>query len=266
MTPGFAAGGGLPSRCPRGPGRRVRPEAGRPSRDRGRRRRLAGAARAGGAGGRGPLGGRGLVLGPLHARLPRGVTRLPRPVGGLLGAGTAVGPGRPGRVRFPPVGRGGSGRGPARSVVHRRSFTVPGRGRGGGSGSHRAMRCFPVDPPRSGLLAFYCPCDRGQTGGMADQYAHSGDDKRPTGMPTLRWEEPPEGPVLVLLDQTRLPAEEVELVCTDAPALVEAIRSLAVRGAPCWASRVRTVSRSRPCGATTWTTRRRPWRAPGPRR
>ncbi|MFI8089901.1 S-methyl-5-thioribose-1-phosphate isomerase [Streptomyces sp. NPDC086080] len=67
---------------------------------------------------------------------------------------------------------------------------------------------------------------------MADQYAHSGDNKRPAGIPALRWEEPPEGPVLVLLDQTRLPAEEVELVCTDAPALVEAIRSLAVRGAP----------------------------------
>ncbi|MEV5882004.1 S-methyl-5-thioribose-1-phosphate isomerase [Streptomyces sp. NPDC052020] len=67
---------------------------------------------------------------------------------------------------------------------------------------------------------------------MADQYAHSGEDKRPTETPVIRWEEPPEGPVLVLLDQTRLPAEEVELVCTDAPALVEAIRSLAVRGAP----------------------------------
>ncbi|MBT3155378.1 S-methyl-5-thioribose-1-phosphate isomerase [Streptomyces sp. CHD11] len=67
---------------------------------------------------------------------------------------------------------------------------------------------------------------------MADQYAHSGDTLRPTGIPALRWEEPPEGPVLVLLDQTRLPAEEVELVCTDASALVEAIRSLAVRGAP----------------------------------
>ncbi|MEV0186286.1 S-methyl-5-thioribose-1-phosphate isomerase [Streptomyces sp. NPDC050625] len=67
---------------------------------------------------------------------------------------------------------------------------------------------------------------------MADQYAQTGEDKRPTGVPTIRWEEPPEGPVLVLLDQTRLPAEEVELVCTDAPALVEAIRSLAVRGAP----------------------------------
>ena len=67
---------------------------------------------------------------------------------------------------------------------------------------------------------------------MADQYAHSGDTKRPTEIPAIRWEEPPEGPVLVLLDQTRLPAEEVELVCTDASALVEAIRSLAVRGAP----------------------------------
>ncbi|WP_286253310.1 S-methyl-5-thioribose-1-phosphate isomerase [Streptomyces graminofaciens] len=67
---------------------------------------------------------------------------------------------------------------------------------------------------------------------MADQYAQSGDDIRPTEIPAIRWEEPPEGPVLVLLDQTRLPAEEVELVCTDAPALVEAIRSLAVRGAP----------------------------------
>ncbi|MBW8801363.1 MAG: S-methyl-5-thioribose-1-phosphate isomerase [Streptomyces sp.] len=67
---------------------------------------------------------------------------------------------------------------------------------------------------------------------MADQYAQTGEDMRPTGMPVIRWEEPPEGPVVVLLDQTRLPAEEVELVCTDASALVEAIRSLAVRGAP----------------------------------
>lgn len=67
---------------------------------------------------------------------------------------------------------------------------------------------------------------------MADQYAQSREDNRPTEIPAIRWDEPPEGPVLVLLDQTRLPAEEVELVCTDAPALVAAIRSLAVRGAP----------------------------------
>ncbi|MEG3631954.1 S-methyl-5-thioribose-1-phosphate isomerase [Streptomyces poriticola] len=67
---------------------------------------------------------------------------------------------------------------------------------------------------------------------MADQYARTGEGRRATGIPVIRWEEPPEGPVLVLLDQTRLPAEEVERVCTDAPALVEAIRSLAVRGAP----------------------------------
>ncbi|APY87995.1 S-methyl-5-thioribose-1-phosphate isomerase [Streptomyces alfalfae] len=70
---------------------------------------------------------------------------------------------------------------------------------------------------------------------MADQYAQSGGDIRPTGtpaIPAIRWDEPPEGPVLVVLDQTRLPGEEVERVCTDAPALVEAIRTLAVRGAP----------------------------------
>ncbi|MEW2530445.1 S-methyl-5-thioribose-1-phosphate isomerase [Streptomyces sp. NPDC047071] len=53
-----------------------------------------------------------------------------------------------------------------------------------------------------------------------------------SAIPTIRWDEPPEGPVLVLLDQTRLPGEETELVCTDAPALVQAIRTLAVRGAP----------------------------------
>lgn len=57
-------------------------------------------------------------------------------------------------------------------------------------------------------------------------------DTTPSALPVLRWDEPPEGPVLVLLDQTRLPAEEAELVCADVPALVEAIRTLAVRGAP----------------------------------
>lgn len=51
-------------------------------------------------------------------------------------------------------------------------------------------------------------------------------------IPALRWEEPLEGPVLVLLDQTRLPQEEIELVCTDVQVLVAAISSLAVRGAP----------------------------------
>ncbi len=86
--------------------------------------------------------------------------------------------------------------------------------------------------PRYGLDTFNCPPDKGQTDHMADQYAQSGEDGRPKEIPAIRWDEPPEGPVLVLLDQTRLPAEEVELVCTDAPVLVEAIRSLAVRGAP----------------------------------
>ncbi|WP_435604647.1 S-methyl-5-thioribose-1-phosphate isomerase [Streptomyces sp. bgisy130] len=67
---------------------------------------------------------------------------------------------------------------------------------------------------------------------MGDQYEVSERGAGALTIPSLRWEEPPEGPVLVLLDQTRLPAEEVELVCTDVPALVQAIRTLAVRGAP----------------------------------
>lgn len=48
----------------------------------------------------------------------------------------------------------------------------------------------------------------------------------------LRWIHSPDGPAVALLDQTRLPGEEVTLVCRDVPALVAAIKSLAVRGAP----------------------------------
>jgi methylthioribose-1-phosphate isomerase len=48
----------------------------------------------------------------------------------------------------------------------------------------------------------------------------------------LRWLDPPDGPAVVLLDQTRLPAEEAWLTCRDIPALDHAIRTLVVRGAP----------------------------------
>ncbi|MGA5134610.1 S-methyl-5-thioribose-1-phosphate isomerase [Streptomyces olivoreticuli] len=67
---------------------------------------------------------------------------------------------------------------------------------------------------------------------MADHFAAPVDPVGYSVSPALRWDELPEGPVIVLLDQRRLPAEEVELLCTDVPALVEAIRTLAVRGAP----------------------------------
>ncbi|RDG35881.1 S-methyl-5-thioribose-1-phosphate isomerase [Streptomyces corynorhini] len=67
---------------------------------------------------------------------------------------------------------------------------------------------------------------------MADHHAQTPVGAGLPMLPSLRWDEPPEGPVLVLLDQTRLPVEEAELVCTDVPALVAAIRTLAVRGAP----------------------------------
>jgi methylthioribose-1-phosphate isomerase len=51
-------------------------------------------------------------------------------------------------------------------------------------------------------------------------------------IPPLRWLDPPAGPAVELLDQTRLPAEEAVLSCRDVDSLVEAIRRLAVRGAP----------------------------------
>ena len=41
-----------------------------------------------------------------------------------------------------------------------------------------------------------------------------------------------DGPRVVLLDQRRLPQEEVDLACATIPELAEAIRTLAVRGAP----------------------------------
>ena len=48
----------------------------------------------------------------------------------------------------------------------------------------------------------------------------------------LTWLESPDGPAIRLLDQTRLPAEETYLICTEVPQLVAAIGRLAVRGAP----------------------------------
>jgi len=51
-------------------------------------------------------------------------------------------------------------------------------------------------------------------------------------MLALRWREPPAGPAIELLDQTRLPATEAVLMCTSVDQLVDAIRRLVVRGAP----------------------------------
>jgi methylthioribose-1-phosphate isomerase len=49
---------------------------------------------------------------------------------------------------------------------------------------------------------------------------------------SLRWLDPPAGPAIELLDQTRLPAEEAVVTCGDVPQLIEAISRLVVRGAP----------------------------------
>ena len=53
-----------------------------------------------------------------------------------------------------------------------------------------------------------------------------------TALAALRWLGPPEGPAIELLDQTRLPAEEIFLRCGSVPELVDAISRLVVRGAP----------------------------------
>lgn len=50
--------------------------------------------------------------------------------------------------------------------------------------------------------------------------------------PALCWLDPPEGPAVALLDQTRLPATEAVVTCADVASLVDAIRRLVVRGAP----------------------------------
>jgi methylthioribose-1-phosphate isomerase len=51
-------------------------------------------------------------------------------------------------------------------------------------------------------------------------------------IPALRWLDPPAGPAIELLDQTRLPAREAVVRCADVPTLVDAIQRLVVRGAP----------------------------------
>jgi methylthioribose-1-phosphate isomerase len=55
---------------------------------------------------------------------------------------------------------------------------------------------------------------------------------RVVNIPALRWLDPPAGPAIDLLDQTRLPAQESVVRCADVPALVDAIQRLVVRGAP----------------------------------
>ncbi|HEX5289241.1 MAG TPA: S-methyl-5-thioribose-1-phosphate isomerase [Streptosporangiaceae bacterium] len=51
-------------------------------------------------------------------------------------------------------------------------------------------------------------------------------------IPALRWLDPPAGPAIELLDQTRLPAREAVVRCADVPTLVDAIQRLVARGAP----------------------------------
>jgi methylthioribose-1-phosphate isomerase len=51
-------------------------------------------------------------------------------------------------------------------------------------------------------------------------------------MKTVEWHETVEGPEVWLIDQTRLPLEEVVVRCREYPQVAHAIRSMQVRGAP----------------------------------
>jgi methylthioribose-1-phosphate isomerase len=65
-----------------------------------------------------------------------------------------------------------------------------------------------------------------------DPVGSVGPDPAGSALVALRWLGPPGGPAIELLDQTRLPAEEVFLSCATVPELVDAISRLVVRGAP----------------------------------
>jgi methylthioribose-1-phosphate isomerase len=54
----------------------------------------------------------------------------------------------------------------------------------------------------------------------------------PRPLRSLRWLDQPAGPAIELLDQTRLPAAEAVVTCSDVPQLIDAISRLVVRGAP----------------------------------
>jgi methylthioribose-1-phosphate isomerase len=83
----------------------------------------------------------------------------------------------------------------------------------------------PAGPRRSGVPGRIRPGRRLANPGPA---THT----RVVSIPALRWLDPPAGPAIELLDQTRLPAQESVVRCTDVPALVDAIQRLVVRGAP----------------------------------
>ena len=149
----------------------------------------------GGAGGGRPLAGGRLFLGPVRW-------------GGLPGRRRSGLPGwaAPGcRVRL--VRGSGSGRGPARRVVHRRlPSCCPSAGAGGCPGS--AVAVIVSWPPVlcTGARSTRGPSVRGSIDGRLSEWAirtrYQETGAGALTIPSLRWEEPPEGPVLVLLDQS----------------------------------------------------------------
>ena len=72
----------------------------------------------------------------------------------------------------------------------------------------------------------------GPGGRLVDPPPQAGGQTQIMSVPTLQWLDPPRGPAVALLDQTRLPTEEKVVTCENVPELVDAIRRLVIRGAP----------------------------------
>ena len=76
------------------------------------------------------------------------------------------------------------------------------------------------------------PAGRPGPGGRLVDPPQAGGQTQIMNVPTLQWLDPPRGPAVALLDQTRLPTEEKVVTCENVPELVDAIRRLVIRGAP----------------------------------
>ncbi len=76
------------------------------------------------------------------------------------------------------------------------------------------------------------PAGRPGPGGRPVDPPQAGGQTQIMSVPTLQWLDPPRGPAVALLDQTRLPTEEKVVTCENVPELVDAIQRLVIRGAP----------------------------------
>jgi methylthioribose-1-phosphate isomerase len=103
------------------------------------------------------------------------------------------------------------------------------------SGAKSRFRCGFVKKAKDVQVRPAATCANtscGEAGAAGFAFGRGATHTRGVDLPALRWIGPPASPAIELLDQTRLPAAETFVTCTDVPELVAAIRHLVIRGAP----------------------------------